>query len=329
MTENEQLFAAIGACLNGNPSDYERFTADEWLAGDPHRQSLYEKLEHFDCGAYINRQADEAKERIFARIENTIYKRTYARKVRMWQFVAVAAATVALLFVVADKYLITNKLPQPSVQMVNINSPAGLVSVLSLPDNTVVRLNAGSSLAYPAEFDTVSRTVHLTGEGLFDVATDSLHPFIVEAGGLKVRALGTKFNIKSYSDENEVVTTLVEGSVQVESRDSAIVLMPDEQLIYSKKSNSSSKSNVDAAMFVLWAENQLVFDNVRFDEMVKILSRAYGVKITLKSNKLAAMPYSGILSKGLGLKAILSSLEKRWNFAVTYHDSEIEIVEKR
>ena len=86
----------------------------------------------------------------------------------------------------------------------------------SLSDGTTVTLNAGSRLKYDNRFGINDRVVQLEGEGYFKVAKDSKRPFTVKTSHLNVRALGTAFNVKAYSDDKTIETTLVEGSVKIE-----------------------------------------------------------------------------------------------------------------
>ena len=69
----------------------------------------------------------------------------------------------------------------------------GQKSDISLPDGTIVHLNTDSKLRYGSHFNGKQRQVELTGEAYFDVAKDAQSPFIVKAGDIQVRALGTSF----------------------------------------------------------------------------------------------------------------------------------------
>ena len=109
----------------------------------------------------------------------------------------------------------------------------------TLPDGTTVSLNAGSRLKYDERFGINDRIVELEGEGYFKVAKDSKRLFTVKTSYLNVNALGTAFNIKAYSDDNTIETTLVEGSVRIEEiadngRKEVMVLKPNQKLTFFK-----------------------------------------------------------------------------------------------
>ena len=104
---------------------------------------------------------------------------------------------------------------------------------LILSDGTRVWLNADSELEYPVEFVKKERIVKLSGEAYFEVAPNPEQPFIVEAGGIQTRVLGTSFNIQAYRNEKSVYTTLLTGSIRVAVADGgdAVVLTPAREAI--------------------------------------------------------------------------------------------------
>jgi transmembrane sensor len=123
-----------------------------------------------------------------------------------------------------------------------LTNPRGSrVISLTLPDGSRVWLNAGSSLAYPTQFTNNERKVALTGEGYFEVRSTPVkkRPFVVQINGAsgnqgEVTVLGTHFNIKGYEDETVIRTTLLEGSVKVVNRQSAIGNRNDELAVVLK-----------------------------------------------------------------------------------------------
>src|SRR5665648_98356 len=72
------------------------------------------------------------------------------------------------------------------------------ITKVTLPDGSNVWLNHSSTLKYPAMFHGDSRMVELTGEGYFEVVHNSRIPFIVKAGEIEIKALGTAFNVMAY-----------------------------------------------------------------------------------------------------------------------------------
>ena len=93
--------------------------------------------------------------------------------------------------------------------------PRGGLYLLVLSDGTRVWMNSDSHLKYPIMFAGDKREVILSGEAYFDVVKDESAPFIVKTESGKIEVLGTEFNIKCYSDESALVTTLVNGKSEI------------------------------------------------------------------------------------------------------------------
>ena len=131
-------------------------------------------------------------------------------------------------------------------QFFNIKVAYGSKTTIELPDSSVVVLNSGSTLSYPDKFETASRTVLLTGEAFFEVKKNSKRPFYVKTKDVTIKVLGTKFNVKSYPDENTSETTLVSGSVEILQNNSVqieegkknitdhIFLKPNQKAIFTR-----------------------------------------------------------------------------------------------
>lgn len=150
----------------------------------------------------------------------------------------------------------------------------GMEYALTLSDGTQIYLNAESRLKYPVVFRGTERTVELDGEAYFKVAKDPGRPFTVKMNGVDVQVLGTSFNARSYTDEEQVVTTLVEGKVTVNGRD----IEPGEQAVYSKNGGRMTVRQVEVGQYVAWQEGTFVFRNERLEDIMKTLRRWYGVE---------------------------------------------------
>ena len=103
---------------------------------------------------------------------------------------------------------------------------------LVLSDGTKVWLNSASKLKYPVAFTGGQRKVFLEGEAYFEVAADTVHPFLVETSGMSVTVMGTGFNVMAYPEEMEAAVTLVHGKVGVQTDHRQQILQPDEQYVF-------------------------------------------------------------------------------------------------
>ncbi|MBI9057202.1 MAG: FecR domain-containing protein [Labilibaculum sp.] len=165
-------------------------------------------------------------------------------------------------------------------KMNRIVTPIGGEYEVVLPDGTKVYLNADSYLEFPSKFSEKERRVIAKGELYFDVASNKEWPFIVEAKGMNLKVLGTEFNVRAYSEESEIISTLVEGSVLVNnSLGENTVLKPGYQAVISKANNSikNIKANIEEA--IAWKNGRFIFDNRRVEDIMYDLARWYDVKV--------------------------------------------------
>jgi ferric-dicitrate binding protein FerR (iron transport regulator) len=207
-----------------------------------------------------------------------------------------------------------------------LRTPRGGSYQLQMEDGSSIYLNAGSSLKFQVSFQDSVREVYLEGEGYFEVAHDG-KPFIVHAGQSHTRVLGTSFNISAYKDDPEIVTTLVEGRVQVEASgiSSRLVLSPNEQAILKSATAELVKTEVDASGYVSWVNGKLEFHNETLDEVMKRLARWYDFEYIFENEAARDFHFSARLSRDVEISNILEMLEMTTSVVFTYEDGSIVI----
>lgn len=154
-------------------------------------------------------------------------------------------------------------------------------SKIVLPDGSDVWLNAESSLEYRTTFWSKERSVLLNGEAFFNVAKDKDHPFVVKSQGFRVKVYGTTFNVEAREKSNEMCVSLLSGSVDVASANEAHMIMPGETAVCMKNSGKISVEKSDVDFVAMWAKESVRFERKSIRELIKYLSRWYGVKIYL------------------------------------------------
>jgi ferric-dicitrate binding protein FerR (iron transport regulator) len=207
-----------------------------------------------------------------------------------------------------------------------LSVPFGTPEKKILPDSTVVWLNAGSRIRYAENFIQNKREVYLEGEAFFSVAHDAEHPFIVHAGNIAVRALGTQFNVQAYPDENRIETTLISGKVQVtmdEKPDQRIILDPNEKLTVTNEGLKLSETNarkrkdisfqvqevvqlpsITSVSEVAWLQDKLAFQNEAFKELAKKMERRYAKRIVFEDSSLGNERLNGVFENETIEKAL-------------------------
>ncbi|MCO5240055.1 MAG: FecR family protein [Chitinophagaceae bacterium] len=188
-----------------------------------------------------------------------------------------------------------------------ITTPRGGQYMVELSDGTGVWLNAASSIKFPASFSGKEREVEVTGEVYFEVAKNKAMPFIVKTGDVRVRVLGTHFNIMAYQDEPVFKTTLLEGAVEVYKGDNAIKLAPGEQWQLSPNGTARVISGVDVTEVVAWKNGFFDFEGLDFETIARQLSRWYNVEV-VSNRKIDDLFYAKI-PRDTKLSVVLKALE--------------------
>lgn len=164
-------------------------------------------------------------------------------------------------------------------------APRGQKSQIVLADGTKVWLNSDTKIKYATNFNKKQRDVYLDGEAFFEVSKNPYKPFVVHTTGLNVKVLGTKFNVKAYSDENEVETSLFEGKVNLipntpaSSQTIEKEMIPGQSLVYSKTDEKLMPNRFPKEEINGWKKNQLIFRDDTFSNLVRKLERWYDVKV--------------------------------------------------
>jgi transmembrane sensor len=239
--------------------------------------------------------------------------------------------TVAAIFITAiccsAAYYFTQKTGNTKVaQLEMTKTPSRAKSKIVLSDGSVITLNSETVLKYPPVFKGNTREVYLNGEAFFDVTKDHARPFIVHAGKMSIKVLGTAFNIKSYENDPASETTLIRGAIEVTLTDrpsDRIILKPNEKLVLkstpikaqplkkrSPKINYDSvntsyalttltylRSNDTTVVETSWVNNKLVFKDEEFKNLANKLERWYGIKVKFKNSDVKDYRFTGVFEK--------------------------------
>lgn len=168
--------------------------------------------------------------------------------------------------------------------------------IVALEDGSTVQLNASSAIAN--DYDAARRTVRLLrGQAFFEVASDPDRPFVVEAGDVRVTALGTAFDIRLGRDETDV--TVTHNAVLVEFADaghSSMRLREGEQAGYDHVTHTSTIGPADAGLVLAWRRGQLVVDNAPLSYVVEEMGRHFAGRIVIAGDELARRRVSGTMT---------------------------------
>lgn len=266
-----------------------------WKKTNPEDFRLFETIYRQTSAADdINFSAEGDWHELKALIASESSHKPTAVKIFPWIARVAAAVVLALGFI----YIFYSQLqtdPQNRIMQTLVSTDYSSIKHVVLPDSSVIWLNKGSEILYPEEFSSDARIVYLKGEAFFDVAPDQDWPFIIQAGNSKTTVIGTSFNLRAYSGEDEIRLTVVTGKV-------AFALSDDREKVIVTPGNMASLSNADLSIvshynpdinFLSWKTGQLIFNNDPMDQLIISLQRHYGRTISLGNSGLSECRFTG------------------------------------
>jgi len=262
----------------------------------------YRKVKHFGTDEQLNQAIAKFHSNV-RNAESRIKRQFYLR------FARYAAVVLFLLSVPAILYI--GGYLSPSSKLITVSiAQTDSSRFISLSDGSRVWLNSNSSITYPESFSREERNVELKGEGYFEVSHDSLHPFIVETHNIKVKVLGTSFNVRSYSSEKNTEATLVEGKVVIQNKqgNNLAMLAPGQMAEYDKANQFLAIKAVDTDEYTAWRRGLVVFTNATLDDITGKLSELYQIHFTIKGARREGTSYNFSFRKGQSLEKILEML---------------------
>ena len=190
-----------------------------------------------------------------------------------------------------------------------VRIPHGGEYITRLPDGSVVHLNAGSELKVPVHFGTESREGWLRGEGFFEVVHRENLIFTVHTDKADISVLGTEFDVRAYTDEKEVMTTLVQGVVGVSSGGTYDRLKPGEQARIAGKGDVRV-AEVDIYPFIAWKNGRMVFENERLEKIMAELQRWYDFELFYADPDVKEMHFTIDILKYEEISKVLNLMER-------------------
>lgn len=216
------------------------------------------------------------------------------------------AATVALL--VIGTWYVASSLARKPITMTEVYAPAGQRSRLTLNDGSVVWLNSRSTLAYPSNFSD-DRHVVLTGEAFFEVTANSDRPFTVTMQNVNITALGTKFNVNGYPENDGIQASLIDGSIKIcDHMEQELTLQPDQQALY--RNGVLTLEPIEHTDYFLWTKGIYSFVNEPLSNIIKKLERYYDVKIEVEDLSILDYEYTVKFRQQDGVDMLLRFIQK-------------------
>lgn len=319
---NNRIIELFQNYLSKTATDLEKRELNLWIASNSELQEWLEmQLRESE------NVMDEAQQiRILENIHRKIDKQNQKKFAFPSWLKNAAAIAIVLITTGSIFYAIRSNKSEPTYYS-SVEAMRGQKSNITLPDGTKVILNSESTLKYNTDFNQKSREIALDGEAFFEVAKNTNLPFVVEVGNLSIKAVGTAFNVRAYSNENIVSTTLTEGKVSVKTPYETMDLIPNERMEFSRDEKKLEKIQLENAKLSLgWLNDQLSFENTTLAVVASNLSRIYNVEIELSSESIKQQRFTGIISNN-SLQSVLRILSLTSPIRYTIKDNKVILYE--
>ena len=238
---------------------------------------------------------DIARERLLTRVKST--KVDDNGRSLIYYLLRVAAVFVFVLFIAGlSIYMASETNLFYKSNWVEVSTEAGQRSKVSLPDGSLVWLNAGTVIKYCP--DKNERKVSLTGEAYFEVNHSPDYPFVVETGDAKIKVLGTKFNVSHYPGSKITEASLLSGKIvmSLDKSDKVIDIRPGEKVSYNAETQVLNKTESIVQNDILWKQGVLVFKNESFNDLILKLERYYAVNFVYNRSTFENKHYTGTIN---------------------------------
>ena len=293
--------------LLGECDENQKIEAEDWINNDSETKKLFNQFRDIIISSdmTLSSKFDDLDEN---RLKQLSHKITGNNKKHFKIYKYLSAASIIIAVVLGILFAVNKIKPSNEIVYTEYTVPIGGKSEIVLNDGTKVFMNSCSKLKYNNFFGIKNRDVLLEGEGYFEVAKNKELPFRVNTSDIYVQALGTKFNIKAYADDNIIETVLIEGKVKVEKKrhsgisgfDKSIILTPNKSVLITKL-NSGSKYSVkvnqieDAGIYTSWKDDTWIIKSQSLEDLAKQLERRYNISIRFIDKDLMNVKFTGKL----------------------------------
>jgi transmembrane sensor len=232
-----------------------------------------------------------------------------ATPVPFWKrnfYIRLAAACLLFMVVFTGYQYILNSTPviagvknEVLENMSHFTNKTSHKKVFNLPDGSQVTLEPGASLFFPKVFASRERRVYLSGDVFFDIARDTSRPFYVHANNIITKVLGTSFTIKENKQKSSIEVAVLTGVVEVQQqeekeqtqKDKKVVLTQNKKVTFYPQEEKLVTGIIDQPRIIATekaegAELHFNYMEKSLADIVPILEKAYGVKISLSNDRL-------------------------------------------
>ncbi|MEP7142621.1 MAG: FecR family protein [Ferruginibacter sp.] len=266
-----------------------------------------------------HRSADILYKILSSEKQNSLLIPKTSAKVKIIRWAIAAAFTGAVIF---SAYLLINhenKNPISSISFAKdmderVNTSAQPLKI-EMEEGSIITLQPGSSIHYPAHFLPDKREIFLEGEAFFEVSKNVNRPFFVYNKNIVTHVLGTSFNVRINRDTRQVEVSVRSGRVEVYEnkspgkiipgkKNNGVILFPNQKAIYDQDTRQFVPSLVDVPLPVIdesgdkkMPAESFVFEEAPLAVVLKSLEKSYGIEIMVEKENINKCLFTGDVSR--------------------------------
>lgn len=297
----------LESCLNPT-AETEKFWK-EWIETNPEKSETWQEAKRIIISLSEGRKnyalvtmPQEKVDLLWHKIHTTISQNNEKTTLKRlnWKSISTWAVAASILIVLSFSIFYIAQKPQKPFQANNVTNfiklakeslheelnESNISRKITLSDGSIITLFPKSSIQYAGNFNVDRRNVYMQGKAFFDVAHDVKRPFFVITDDIITKVLGTKFLVSSNANNTNVSVQAGEVSVVKraeidKSSPNVMVLLPNQQINYSVKSEIISKSIIDKPVLLSKNSNtkSFEFDDTPISKVFSDLEKAYGIHI--------------------------------------------------
>lgn len=348
-----RFYDLLGRKLSGECKAPELEELESILQSHPELQSFYNQivthssevtevdvetayLAHYAKMMYTRRSPDKVKGEVVPFNRYFSVKRTLGK-------VLVAASAILALVLTWPLFKKNKSVPDNKLAIATTGTYTESRSIMTLPDGSVVHLNAKSKVSYGEGFGKTTREVFLTGEAYFEVTHNEQLPFIVHTGEADIKVLGTRFNVRNYANEHRMEAALLTGSIELTLHTDTqhkIILKPSDKIVVKKNADgdtamtsydqvkkverTSIKVQDSVIVETSWLDDKMAFYDKPLSEIALDLERQFDVHIEFKNKAVSGYKYTGVYDEDSAVE-ILKILQMIKPFQYSLNNQQIII----
>jgi transmembrane sensor len=284
--------------ITGEVSEHERTKLEAWL--DAMKTKNRDNLE----------LSEDDEEKLFQKIlskhDNLAEIKTMIPERKRVSWLGWSFRIAASMLVIALVTYIAWNLGKQNNGVIEFASYGSIEKVL-LPDNSLVWLKGNSKIIYYEKEEENIRYAELKGEGLFEVAKDPSHPFVINCGNATLTVLGTSFSVRATVDSIELTVLTGKVNITMAKNGAGVDVLPNEKVIFPRngeiKKLALAKDEVSS--ITSGTEYDLSFNNISLSDITKRLEKKFNTNISIEN------PHAGACSITIDLtdKSLDRSME--------------------